>query len=261
MVAVARRGYSGRKLGSGGIGMDRARLLALAIGLALAAPAAGAVTLQQIVGDSFSGSVDTLSFASFDPALGTLDRVNVSITGTLVLQASSQINVVSGPGGSFPSPIAVAATVTQSFTPIGINNRGFEFATSAQFLFNSVASGSGELVTFSTPFSYDFAFTALTDLIGFAIPGFSGPTIPPTSVIGLRGDFLDLAPPLDGEEIQILTQSQIGSLTGLLGGVITAGGAVLVTYVYTPPVVEVAEPEALALFGLTALGLCWCRRR
>lgn len=241
--------------------MDRARVLALTIGLALTAPAAQAVTLQQIVGDSFSGSVDTLSFPSFDPALGTLDRVNVSITGTLQLLAPSQVNIVSGPGGSFPSQIAVAATVTQSFVPIGINNRGFEFATPAQYLFNSVASGAGEPVSFSTPFSYDFSFTAITDLIGFAIPGFSGPTIPPTSVIGTRGDFLDLAPPLDGEEIQILTQSQIGSLTGLLGGVVTVGGSVLVTYVYTPPVVDVAEPATLALFGLGTLGLCWRRRR
>lgn len=241
--------------------MLRPSLCIVALAALCAAPAAHAATLQQIVIDSFSGIADTVSFASFDPALGTLEKVQVQINGSLALQGPSQLNLVSGPGGPAPLPIGVIASATQNFSPIGIGGRGFEFSTPARFAFNITATGNGEQVIFSTPFSYDFTFDAIFDLVGFVIPDFSGATIPPVSVIGTRDDFLDLAPPLDGEPIQILVQTQIENLTGFAFANLTVGGSVQVTYTYKTPVVDVAEPTALALFGLGTLGLCWRRRR
>ncbi|WP_119420788.1 hypothetical protein [Desertibaculum subflavum] len=241
--------------------MIGSRILSVALVALFGAPAASALTLQQVVGDSFSGSFDTVSFASFDPALGTLDRVDVAINGTLVLQGPTQVNFLQTPGGPVPQPVALAATVSQDFFRIGIGNRGFEFGSPAQFFFNGVATGAGEPAIFSRPFSYGFAFTDFTDLLGFAIPSFTGANQPPITVNGQRDDFLDLAPPLDALSIDIAVQTMIAQLTGFAGAAVNAAGSVFVTYTYTTLEVAVAEPATAGLFGCALAGLALLRRR
>lgn len=233
--------------------MIGSRILSVALVALLGVPAASALTLQQAVGDSFSGSFDTVGFASFDPTLGTLDRVDIAINGSLVLQGPTQTSFIQTQAGPVPQPVALAATVSQDFFRIGIGNRGFEFGLPAQFFFNGLATGAGEPAILSRPFSYSFAFTDFTDLLGFAIPSFTGANQPPTTVNGQRDDFLDLAPPLDALSIDIAVQTMIEQLTGFAGATVNANGSILMTYTYTTPPVAVAEPATL---GLIAFGLC-----
>lgn len=246
--------------------MIRPRLLAVALAALLAGglpAAASAAQLQLFAVDSFSGGSTQMSFASFDPALGTLDRVDVSISGTLVVQGPTLISVIPTPGGPVPLPVPLTAIANQDFFRIGIGSRGFEFATAAQFILTGIASGLGETTSLTRPFSYDFAFTDITDLIGFVFPAFSGATIPPVSIIGRRNDFLDLAQPLPDLPIDIVTQTQLGSAIGFLSATAEAIGSVRITYIYTPApvVVAVAEPATLALLGAGLFALAWRHRR
>ena len=238
--------------------MDRARVLALTVGLALAAPAAHAVTLQQIVVGTFNGP-SAASFAPFDPALGTLDKVTVSVVGTLVLQGTTAPNL-SQPG-SVPVPFPVSAVVDQDFLPVGVGGLGFQASSRAKFFLNGIAPGTGGLVTLSRPFTYDMVFDDLADLIGFDIPDFSGADVPPVSMIGVRAAFLELPPPFDGFPIEISVLDLVGTLTGFISATASSAGSMVVTYTYTTPPVDVAEPGTLGLLAFGALGLLRLRRR
>jgi hypothetical protein len=242
--------------------MSKLKVAALGIGMGLMPAAAQAAALMQVTG--FSGIGPALvDYPSFDPALGALQRIDVSITGSLIVRGLSQLNLIPTPSGPIPAPVPLTAVIQQDFSALA--GRGFDFATPATYILNSLATGLGEAVTLTVPFSYDFAFTDLTDLIGFAIPGFSGPTIPPTLVAGQRSDFLDLAAPLDDLPIQMLLLTSPSSTIGLIAPTAESVGVLRVTYTYNEalptPGVEVAEPGSLAVLGFACLGLLRARCR
>lgn len=224
--------------------------------------AAHAAALVQVSGFSGIGSV-IIDYSSFDPSLGALQRIDVSITGSLIVRGLSQLNLIPTPSGPIPVPVPLTAVVQQDFSALA--GRGFDFATPATYVLNSLATGLGEAVTLSVPFRYDFAFTDFTDLVGFAIPSFSGPTIPPTLITGERSDFLDLPVPLDDLPIQGLLITTPSSTIGLIAPSAESVGVLRVTYTYNEalptPDVDVAEPGSLVLLGFACLGLLRARRR
>ena len=127
-----------------------------------------------IVADSFSfgtpGLIST-SLTPFDPALGTLNEVTVSISGSFTVTVAPAPNLIPIGGVPTPQPYSFQVDVSQLFD--GFGGEFFDFGTAAHFLFSALADGTGTPRTFGSTFTYDMHFDALTDLIGFDIPSVS----------------------------------------------------------------------------------------
>jgi len=202
---------------------------------------------------SFSGApTDNIAMTPFNPALGTLESVGVSIIGTLTVQGIA-LPLLDGNG----APIAVPYTISafQSFD--GLGSTYFAFASDAQFFFSGTTVGQ-QSVFASQAFSYTFTFNDATDLAGFVIPSANGPTTPPTSIAGLRASFL---PPVSNVNEVVLVQSVLSQQQLLTGLAVSSGGSITVTYNYTPT--PVPEPASLLLLGsgLVGVGVRRLRRR
>lgn len=207
------------------------------------------------------GTFGGFGLTPFDPALGTLDSINVSISGVLSVLVTTQQNLVFNGTTFVPLPYTYGVTAEQRF--IGEGGKYFRFDSPATFQLTGVATGAGEPGVLATTYSYSMTFNAVTDLIGLVIPSTSstvGALIPPISgVVGPRSDFILGPPPVDAMDI---VQSAVGTpLTGpppTITG-ITSGGSLFMTYNYTPAAVaDVPEPATLLL---VAGGLVWAVRR
>lgn len=227
--------------------MLRGRLLLLL--LLIAAPStthAASLALQSV---SFDGAFDALAVRRFDPALGTLDSVGVTINGVLTVNGFvPQIQ-----GVAIPSVFTV--TVEQTFA--GIGGDFFDFGTPAGFLLNG--STAGDPFTLNAPFTYSFRFTPVTDTLGFVIPSVSGPTVPPVTVNGRRSDFVgDPAVPGFITLTHDATALPIVGLPPVLTST-ASRGSVILEYRYTPATPpSVPEPSTA---WLLALGLGLAARR
>jgi len=201
--------------------------------------------------DSFSVSgvpgLADVGFEGFDPALGTLDRVVVNITGTL------QFGIFIPAGG--------AITPIVDFDAFGLGS-GFEFAgTGARFLFAPQVNGSGEPLSrdLTEVFSLDFTFNSLSDLTGFAAAHPSGspaPLLPPTSVNGQRADFISAFGVL---EDFLFTPAGFSPDFPFSGG-----GSIFVTFDFspTPPATVISEPaSSLPVFGLALVAVILRRQQ
>ena len=186
--------------------------------------------------NAFSGDVlGTVDVSPFDPALGTLESVDVAITGTLTIEGTAFPNPI-GPFGA-PTPYTYRIIVTQDFSP-GFAGKYFDFSAPAEFRFEGLpTTGVGDAIQIAAGFAYDFSFTEITDRVGFAsltTTSTAGSLIPPAmGALGTRADFLLEPPPLD---LILLAQTWQAISFGGPNPVIvsvTAAGTLAITYHYT----------------------------
>lgn len=226
-------------------------------------PPLQAATLTQFVAVP-AGTASFLPLTPFDPALGTLDSVRVSIDG------SAMVPVLALPafGSPPPGPYPYRVVVHQSFD--GLAGKYFDSAGPATFQFDAIAAAGGGSYLLAGLYHYDFTFTAITDLAGFTAASMSGggslTAIPPLGgMIGERDDF-EIQPPLGLDLLLITLTPDSTTAFGLAPGPILTGlpsapGLMQIDYRYTPA--EVPGPTALAAIGggLVALACARLLRR
>lgn len=233
---------------------------------ALWAAPAHALLIQQSEQFSPVGSPTTqITFAAFDASLGTLDRAVLQFSGilTLTLQTPPLLDAETG----LPLPYDFDALATQRFAGLG-NFSGFGFSSPAQFQIASiVASGAGEALTLSLPFSYTMTFTPASNSTGLATLDFTGPTLPPPTVTGTLDMFIA---PAGASSLLAIGQTaappiSLGEIGLVRSQAIMAGSGIL-TFDYTaapPPELPrpIPEPPVAALLLAAALGAGTLRSR
>ena len=179
-------------------------LLALGISTAVEGPAQAITIGPDFVmqASEFSASgvyhtEDWIAFQSFDPTLGTLDRVNINLEGTLTVQGHepSPGNIVGYSQGGMPIYGPHAYQISTTFDTFELLGRGFEFNSPAEFSFSGTSSGvPGYPIGHSIWFTMNISFDAGTDISGFPKLDITGGYMPPTSIIGTLDDFLPIVP-------------------------------------------------------------------
>lgn len=184
----------------------------------------------------------------FDPALGTLNSVNVSITGTLTGQILASGPCDPGACGGVPYLVAVDQTFQ--------GPAGQFFSSAAPAVFQYTGSGIiGETFPIATSFAYSFDFNNITDLIGQATPsGIAGPLTAPI-ITGHLQDFLTPLAPLHEVDVLTTLATNLGTLATLN---VQSTGTIAITYDYTPtPPQPAGVPETGTLAPLGGLLLVW----
>ncbi len=206
------------------------------------------------------------SATPFDPTLGTLDRVDVQILGTLLVQGTALPNLLPiGPFGT-PEPVPYSFEVQAFQDVFGLGGKYFDFTGNAEFRLSGFSTGGGEAFSLSTPFIYSFSFTATTDLIGFTLPSLTASgavaAIPPLGgITGQRSDFLESVFPIDEIDMVQSAFGLPGAGPGPLVSSISTTSALLVTYTYTPAPIDTPEPGTLALLVTGVAAVIGRRRR
>jgi hypothetical protein len=209
-------------------------------------------------GHEFSAiTYDAIGITPFDPSLGTLDEVYVSIQGQTRLDFGADVYTDSYGN---PLPYTFSVSVEQEF--FGLAGKFFAFESPAIFLFSGVATGSGSFHSFLSPFTYNFIFDDTTDLLGFTVPQATGINMitPPSSISGLREDFIETIMPIN--EIDLVQQfSSISTFEEPYLMALSSEGSIIIEYDYTPSPAPVSEPATVLLLSSGLIGLVGFRRK
>jgi hypothetical protein len=212
-------------------------IVALALLIAPVA-SAGSVTYYGTIGSSltdFSGSTGTVQ--QFDPSLGMLTSVQISLAG-------SGTTVLTVTNNNISSPTNFSALFTD--LTLTLTDPGDADVDTIQAMYGGpTIPGGGLIVVNGTPYNSGI------DTMGGA-PGSQLLTSNLGSFIGLGNVTFDLA------GAAITTESFSGG-NFTAGQTTNAGGEVTVTYDYTQS--GIPEPGTLSLFGTGLLGLAGMLRR
>jgi hypothetical protein len=193
---------------------------------------------------------------TFNTSLGTLNSVEVTITGEITVEVQTQL--VIGPSGT-PIPTPFGIGVDQNFG--GGSGAPFNFQNPGSFYFTGVGSGLGEVQNLSQYFNYTFQFNQTTDVPGLTSVSSIGPSIPPGIAFGTTSGFASPILPFVNEIVTVLPSSFLPTY-GATFLIATEQGDVQIEYDYTPPAPpsNMPEPATLTLLGSGLLALLARRR-
>ncbi len=235
--------------------MKRATVFVFALTLALPALAPAAVITQNLgfntsttIVNTNGTNIDPLVFNAFDTNLGTLDTVDIRITGDLNVNVTSPVS----PQGVPPAAYGFGLTAELEFGGLG-------------FLINPavIANGTNTGVLMPHVFNYAYAFEttldALSDMLGLASvntsslltgAGLTATEVnPPLMSLG-RASLSSAVPGLPDLVLPQLTVSGFSGATVAPSGTAASTGNVVVTYNYTPRAVAMPEPGSIVLLAL-----------
>ncbi len=196
-------------------------------------------------------NVSPLVFNSFDINLGTLDTVDIRITGNLLVNVTSPPS----PQGSPPSPYVFGLTNELEFGGLG-------------FLLNPsvITTGTNNGTVMPHALNYGYTFTAsldaTSDSLGFAaISTSSLLTSVGLSANEVSAPFMSLAraalsanaPGIPFIVFPRLTVSGFSSATVSPSGTAASTGNIAITYNYTPLALAMPEPGSLALLAFSLI--------
>ena len=210
---------------------------------------------------SISGPTPLFSFSPFDPLLGTLNRVSVSISGTLaILVAPESPNIVDPFGDVAPYAAQVGAGL--SFTALSQSLLGGFSTVIDATPTVGLGLSDGTMAPYQVViplYSDSFTFNATTDLIGFAF-GTLG-----DAERARLSDFILNSYGAPQELVTLDAQFLGGAIPGVITSVSFAGSG-LIEYDYTPAPPVAAVPDStstllLLTIALAFLGTCHRARR
>ncbi len=225
--------------------------LLILIGSCVSAPAF-ADSLIQIQAFGISDQTSTLTIQPFNPSLGTLDSVNVTIDGLI----TGTIYTTPNFAGEEPVPEPYVATISQNFA-----GSPFTFFSPSQTMVFGTSLGLGETDPIALPFDYGFTFDSFSNLTGFtttsgSIDGGSSPGLIDGTLNGWQSSILPIT-----IETAVVTGSVEGGAISVIPD-LSEDGAVIVQYNYdTSPPAATPEPGTLSLIACGLAGLLLPARR
>jgi hypothetical protein len=244
--------------------------------VSFAAPVAAAICFavphvvraqEEMTVASFPGvNGGSLSFSPFDPSLGTLNSVNVSIIGTVDATVIPTPNFAFNGAVIVPIPYGVTVAGSLSFTALSQNTFGgftTSFAQPFSFSQSSISDGTGSPIDIPIFVSDSFTFNSFSDITGFAVST-DGSVEDATLSDFIAGP---LSSSLSPTEIVVANVSDDGSNLPVTVPLVNVNGAMILTYNYTPETQSTgssAVPDGgstLAMLGGAFAGLALLRRR
>lgn len=244
-------------------------LLLCFIFLVFGAFSAHANTITQVrlfdasAGFVVSGAAGTvLPFDRFDDSLGTLDAIDLELTGSIRLHGLVPSNFVATGPTLVPVPYPFSVTITQSYA-------GLAFLNDPQIILTGTASGELEPLDALYLYTYSFSFDSLSELLGFApvaatdflFATVGALAVPPGFALGGFSDFTTSipGPPLIIGPNTLVASGFPAATGGPFVGSLSNEGSLLIRYHFSEPAAAVPEPSSLLLV-LAALAGAGCRR-
>ncbi len=220
------------------------------------------------------GIINPMLLDPFDPALGSLTQVDVSIDGLVNVSAVLPDTLRCANNGCFHQPYFFDLNVVQDY--------GLGFLLNPEIRYTGVIGGLPGVLSSITPYSYSMSFTEMTDSIGIASVASSATPTPPIQNVGVavvpatgasrqREDFSNAfgIPLVFLRPMLSYTLAGGVSIGGPVTGSIRSRGTISTTYFFDdasiplplpepgtlPLPLPLPEPDTLLLLGIGIAGL------